>query len=411
MTPLKFNVTADMLTADYWLARLADPDTPLLDAGAITAFNAQTRATLAIPDVLDLPETLDAGDVRALLPSLPDGPLYGIDGALIDLGALKAAAALPARLSVRLGLAARRTHLRAFPTDRVAMKRPGDFYFDRFQDTTVDVGWPVAVFHTEIGGEWHFAFTPAAAGWLRAGDIALADDPAAVHDYVNAPSFVTVTGSRAGVVLPGGRYVFAQMGTRLPLAGRDADTRRLWIPQREHSGKLTFIEGHIAAADPDWHEGAMPCTLRTVFTQAFKLLGEPYAWGGSRMGMFGRDCSRFVQDVWAVTGVRLPRNSAQQGRVGINAAAFGPDDTPAARAAILRNVPPGALLWLPGHIMLYLGSVDGVPYAIHDVWRYTHPDGAETPIRRVAVTDLPVAPAAHPTLMTRLVCAQVIGPV
>jgi len=184
------------------------------------------------------------------------------------------------------------------------------------------------------------------------------------------------------------------------------------IPGADAAGRLALSEGFVAADDPDWHAGTLPPTLRSVIGRAFAALGEPYAWGGLRPGRAGRDCSGLVQDVWATVGVRLPRNSGQQGQVGRRAATFHPDEPNDARLRRLKeDVPPGALLFLPGHVMLYLGTVDGVPYAIHNLWGYAHPEGHITRAAEVVVSALPPEPsAARHTLLERLTHAQVIAP-
>jgi hypothetical protein len=49
------------------------------------------------------------------------------------------------------------------------------------------------------------------------------------------------------------------------------------------------------------------------------------------------------------------------------------------------------VLYLKGHIMLYLGKAGFPPYAIHATWAYRVPDGNQDltyKINRVAVTDL-----------------------
>jgi cell wall-associated NlpC family hydrolase len=78
--------------------------------------------------------------------------------------------------------------------------------------------------------------------------------------------------------------------------------------------------------------------------QAFKMLGEPYAWGGSRMGIFGRDCSRFTRDIYATTGLILPRNGSQQQRVCPTQIVFTLDMADADRkTALCEKAAPGAI--------------------------------------------------------------------
>lgn len=414
------HVRPEMLEAAFWLARCDDPDAPLLDAAGVAALNARVYDVLNMPPVLDLPDVLEADSLRGEMWPDDDRAYYDVTGALLAAEtweALRANAALellPDMVSVRYGLVTQRTPVRSYPTAMLALRENGSLFFDHFQQTTVDVGWPLAVVHTSADGEWFFALTPLYWGWLRARDVALSDR-ATVREYVQGEPFAVAVAPWAGIALPDGHHATAQMGTRLllagpPLAGRDGDVLRLFVPRRDRAGRLILAEGY-AADGPDWQAGYLPCTLRSVFTQAFRMLGERYAWGGMRLGQRGRDCSRFVRDVWAATGVHLPRNSGQQGRVGVTVACFSEGDSPAARAEVLgRDAPPGALLILPGHVMLYLGSVEGRPYAIHDLWKYRHPEGHLTLAGAVVVSDLPLEPSAERhTLLERLTHVQVVG--
>lgn len=409
------NVTPAMLDPEFWLSRLAAPDAVLLDDAAIATFNAAVPALTGLPDPFCLPEVMDADAVRALIAPPPERPYFDVTGAPISATVLAAIHAnmaletLPGEVPVRFGLTVQRTHLRAFPTALLATAEPGDISFDEWQETSVDVGWPVAALHTSADGRWLLAVTPIYYGWLRADHVALAASRDAVRDFVTTEPFAVAIASESGVALPDGDHVVAEMGTRLPLAGRSDAVLRLRIPRRDEAGRLHLVEGYAPANEGLWHVGYLPCTQRSVLTLAFSMLGEAYAWGGMRLGMAGRDCSHFVMNVWGATGVRLPRNSGQQGKVGVTAIQFLPDDAPAVRAEKLCAAPAGAWLLLPGHVMLHLGVVDGRPYAIHDLWRYRKPDGDTLLAGRVVVSDLPIEPSERRhTLLERLTHAQFV---
>jgi cell wall-associated NlpC family hydrolase len=85
----------------------------------------------------------------------------------------------------------------------------------------------------------------------------------------------------------------------------------------------------------------VPLGIRVV-DYARHLLGVPYAYGGSSPRT-GFDCSGFVRYVWAHFGVRLPRVSYEQARVG--------------RFVPRRALRPGDLLFFDGsgHVGLYVG--------------------------------------------------------
>lgn len=408
-----------MLQPDYWLARLPNADAPIFTPETRDAFNARVRDAIGIPAVLDLPDALPATEVQALIPTFsPQSAPYGTDGQPLPAEVWQAVEAACARdrvpdpAPVRFALVVRRTAVRALPTDFVALKKPGDLPFDRLQETTLDPGWPVAVVHQSPDGHWAFGLTPGYWGWVHTRDLAFCSRDAA-RAFATADPALVVTGAWGDVAgQTTGDHLVAEMGTRLPLLDTRDGLHVAQIPRRDAAGHLHLVEGYIAASDPDWHIGWLPPTLRTVITQAFRVLGEPYAWGGARLGRAGRDCSRLVQDAWAVTGVQLPRNSGQQGRIGVPAATFAPDESHAERLRRLQSdVPPGALLLLPGHVMLYLGTVAGIPYAIHDLWGYAHPEGHTTRAAQVVVSALPPEPSPQGhTLLERLTHAIVVAP-
>jgi len=148
-----------------------------------------------------------------------------------------------------------------------------------------------------------------------------------------------------------------------------------------------------AQAEALTHErrAARPMTRRAVLEAAFALLESPYGWGDTGAG---RDCSRFVMDVFESFGLLLPRNSARQAQAGTFSVTLS-DQSDAERAEIIeaaghRGV---VLLHFPGHIMLYLGlTAEGVPMAIHAFADYLEPcaNGGETrrTVERIAVSDL-----------------------
>ena len=129
--------------------------------------------------------------------------------------------------------------------------------------------------------------------------------------------------------------------------------------------------------------GRLPLTRNNLIRLAFAPLSSEYGWGGENNGM---DCSSYVQNIYRAMGVELPRDVDMQERacsllplVGLSAAE---------RYARLAEVPPGALLFRPGHVMLYLGRDMGdTPLVIHDISSY-YEDGEKKYIRQVVVSTL-----------------------
>ena len=96
-----------------------------------------------------------------------------------------------------------------------------------------------------------------------------------------------------------------------------------------------------------------------------ELIKEPYGWGEL---LNHRDCSALTRDFIAPFGIYLGRNSASQKYSGkyydlenINA-----QDK---KEFILKNaIPFLTLVYLKGHIMLYIGEENGEPLVFHNIW-------------------------------------------
>jgi cell wall-associated NlpC family hydrolase len=91
-----------------------------------------------------------------------------------------------------------------------------------------------------------------------------------------------------------------------------------------------------------------PAAVQVAISWAAAQLGTPYQWGGTCTNPHGAsasgrcDCSSLVQQAYKAAGFTLPRTTSQQIHVG----------TPVYDTSRLRA---GDLLFLPGHVGLYLG--------------------------------------------------------
>jgi cell wall-associated NlpC family hydrolase len=81
--------------------------------------------------------------------------------------------------------------------------------------------------------------------------------------------------------------------------------------------KLTDTElvyGESQGGVPQPGTGAGSATGVAIIQAAYRYLGVPYVWGGN--GFRGIDCSGLVQQAYLTQGIRLPRVSRDQFRVG-----------------------------------------------------------------------------------------------
>ena len=103
-----------------------------------------------------------------------------------------------------------------------------------------------------------------------------------------------------------------------------------------------------------------------------RMMGQPYGWGGY---LFNRDCSLAMRDLFVPFGVWLPRNSSAQAKAWQFISFV--KASPSGKESIIKDegVPFATLLWLRGHITLYIGEYKGEPVMFHNVWGVRTNDG------------------------------------
>jgi len=133
----------------------------------------------------------------------------------------------------------------------------------------------------------------------------------------------------------------------------------------------------------------MPLTPRNVAAVGNQFMGQPYGWGG----LDGkRDCSAVTHDLFVPFGIYLPRNSGSQAAAG-GAIPLGDMGNAQKESTILsQGVPFATLIWMKGHIMVYVGQWQGHPLIFHAPWGlHTFGNGGRDGrlvIGRVVVTTL-----------------------
>ena len=401
------------LDPGYWVARHPDPDAAYLDRPAIDAHNATLRATdRSVHDLQALPRVLAREQVAQWVGALsapPSRTLYDVQGAplppatLAGIVANAAVASIPAERPARYGLAVRRADLRTFPTALRVFREVGDTDIDRFQESTLFPGDPVVIAHESVDGQWWFVVSPRYAAWVERRHIAEGDAGQVLGHATRSP-YRIVTGATAHTVynpeLPAVSELQLDMGVRMPLrtdwpADRAVHGQHPYashvvdLPTRDADGRLRFAPALLPRRE-DTAAAPLALTPRNLIGQSFKFLGERYGWGHAYNG---RDCSGFVSEVYRSLGVELPRNTSDQARSpALAGVVFGERDGREAREAAVRALQVGDLVYIPGHVMMVIGHVDGAPYVIHDTTgiSYRGAGGAlvRMPLNQVAVTPL-----------------------
>ena len=388
-----------MLSPAFWIGRLDDADRVVLDRSAIDAQNAvllQKDSTLH--DLAALPLVLPRQQVVTWISDLsqrPSKPVYDSDGKMLTpesldaLGANLDLGAVAEQAPARYALVVHRADLRTFPTRLRVFSEPGNLDIDRFQESALFPGTPVVIAHTSRDRKWRFVVSPRYAAWME--DQYLAEAPKdEVLGYAQRQPYRIVTGATVFSVFSPTHPALSQlqldMSVRVPLQadwrpdqavdGQHPYTAHvIGLPLRQPDGTLKVVPALLpktADTQPDY----LPLTRANILRQAFKFLGERYGWGH---GYNARDCSGFVSDVYRSMGVLMPRNTRDQAiSPGLTHRLFTDDDDRATRVAAARALEVGDLVYIPGHVMMAIGSVDGEPYVIHDTTGLSYRSDAGT---------------------------------
>ena len=244
-----------------------------------------------------------------------------------------------------------------YPSVASALGERGLLKMDVLQNSALKPAEPLAVYAQSQDGLWYFIATGTVVGWVRSHKVAFVDD-AFMDRYEHASHRVVV---RDNVRVRNEKKEVAatiKMGAVIPAEGEE-----LLLPVRNKSGlaeiKKFAPERGVALPFP------VPFTPRNAVRAVGQVMGEPYGWGG--MNGF-RDCSAMTRDYFSVFGVWLPRNSGDQAKTGTSIPLKGVKVGDRAKTIVANGIPFATLIHMPGHIMLYVGTRDGVPVVVHNVW-------------------------------------------
>ncbi|MFH0997382.1 MAG: SH3 domain-containing protein [Pseudomonadota bacterium] len=422
-----------MLTAGYWISRHPSPDALVLTSEQIAGLNRYIEKDLkTVADIRSLgtgrmiswSAPYSGSDLAAALQKDIDRlrvkPRYLSSGRqtpsifyerlaeYMDLAEIN-----PATHSDHgpdFGVVVRFADQRILPTLEPLYGDPTEVDFDNLQNNALDLGTPLLLLHRTRDLKWTYVRSSSSSGWVESRHIARCS-PEALEEFMHPDRFVVILRPKADIYRnPALTYSEenVQMGVRLPLIEVQENAYQVLIPISDSQGYLIRQQGYVPKNQAS--EGVLPYTARNILQQAFEMLNAPYGWGG----MYGeQDCSRYIQQIFATVGVNFPRNSADQAMVGKRVAEFDPDTPEIFKIRSLDQAAGGiAVLYMKGHIMLYLGKAGILPYAIHETWAYRVPDGDQDvtyKINRVAVTDLNLGKGSrYGSLLDRLRSVRVI---
>lgn len=407
-------VTFDMLEADFWIERYGGEETAVMSEKEIMDFNTQNSKLIGVSGeniaLWNFPSSVSGETVKQYAASaMPDDPTaFYVNGKpatkkyFDELDKNRNLSAVKESNPVRFGYSVKRAELRSYPSNDFGVLDKEDYVYDKLLASECLPYLPVVIIHESKDKNWYYVLFYGFGGWVSADAIAICESREDWLARMNVNDFLVVTGRE--IRLPhdegckGVSDLILPMSTKLPLVRLDEAPEKLRmrigygcytvkLPTRGEDGIIKDEYAFVSAKE-DVSIGYMQYTHQNVLRLAFKLSGDRYGWGGSA---YSNDCSGTLRQIYACFGFVMPRTAAQQavqkGLVSIDISEKSNED----KIKEFENLPIGSMVFFPGHIMLYLGMIDGEPFVISSVGSFatlSHPDGEYDEVNTYCINSL-----------------------
>ncbi|QDF29184.1 C40 family peptidase [Halarcobacter anaerophilus] len=243
---------------------------------------------------------------------------------------------------------------RVFPTNSSLFYNPqkaGEgFPFDYNQNSRVKINTPVFVSHFSKDKAWAFVQSHYVLGWVRVDNLLFVNENQ-IKEFKNNPLYVITQDG------------FQTFDINL---SEDLKIGTFFLKQKDkyllatNSGikKVNLNKNSIKAFPLDFNKNYVSKLLNQFIT-------EPYGWGGLNNH---RDCSSFTQDFFTPFGIYLNRNSKAQTALNKYFDISKYSNKEKKEFIIKNGIPFLTLVYLRGHIMLYIGTYNNEPLVMHNMW-------------------------------------------
>lgn len=266
------------------------------------------------------------------------------------------------------------SNLRVFPTNEPMFydpKKAGEGYpFDYNQNSYIKINTPIIISHFSKDKKWVFVEAYSTFGWIKVEHIAFVNKNF-ISLFENDNYFVA-TKDKFDIY---DEYFIdkIQLGTIFPKNNLG------YLVAKKNSNHQAILK-IIQVNDKFISKKPLYFSKTNISKIADEFIGSQYGWGGL-LGF--RDCSSFTQDFFTTFGLYLNRNSYAQTKNG-NYLDMSKLTKEKKKEFIIKNgVPFLTLVYLKGHIMLYIGSKNNEPLVMHSVWGVRTKTATEEPNRYI----------------------------
>lgn len=256
---------------------------------------------------------------------------------------------IDSEVEVKFGLVTNFAWMRSYPTNYYS----NDYDMDRFQETSLNVGEGVAVYHESIDGKWYFVQAENYNGWVEKKNIALCSFDE-MSNFLTPDERLVVISDYVMI-----EDVYVRMGQVFPLLENNDSSYKVSFPFRNSDGTLLLKDVEIAHSS-DYSVGYLPYTYENIYKQGYKLVGIEYSWGDKNKD--GRDCSSTMNAIYKCFGFMMPRNTSNQ----VAIPTYGKKVNGVSNL-IMQTYQPGTLIFTSSHVMMYLGcDANGKAFLLHN---------------------------------------------
>ncbi len=406
------NVAAEMANPQYWLDKTKNSEKVILNQAEIKKYNEKTMKQMtsigALYNLDEFPKTVSGDKIKNYINiDNFNWQAFEINGSQIDEAYISSIKdnlnydAISEENTVSYGITVKRSNLVMMPSFDDFIATPAQDFDNMLQITEVLYNEPVIIVHKSKDSKWCYCICEASSGWLPSENIALCSDADEWNKAKSLDSFLVVTGDDIYLEYDATKanressaFSFS-MGTILPLAdsvpekveGRlPINCYVVYLPIRNELGMLEY-EYRLVPISRDVNVGYLPYTTDNVLRLAFKKLGNVYGWGGT---LDSDDCSGYIRNLYRCFGFNFPRNSS---KIAITPFKYQDisEKTVDEKKKIFDKLLPGSLVYMKGHIMIYLGKENDMYYVINSIGTYIKPNETEiTQVLGVNVNTLDV---------------------
>ena len=273
------------------------------------------------------------------------------------------------------------TDVKALPTSSAFYRDPhktGEgFPFNYNQNSALHINVPLYISHFSKDKHWAFVRASYSFGWVKVSDLALVNSRF-IKRFENGNYAMSI---KDNLRLFNGKKSISivKLGTLFPISKYK---KYYLVASRGNKGyahieKVLVNSRNIIAKKP------LPFTSKNVARLAKEFYAEPYGWGG---GYECRDCSSTTRDFLGVFGIFLHRNSSKQAKDGKSISIKYLSNKDKKKRIIAKAKPFRSLLYVPGHIVLYLGEFRGEPVIMHTYWGIRKNNGTKLITGRTIIT-------------------------